>query len=154
MKGNNQILHRLKIASGAIPALTLAVCMIMPLTACTGNKNDNDGDLSRQLYEKSVRLMRLYADSITHAKDSATLLAMMQRYDDSLTTLNYDYPANADLLIDEGENDTIKMLSMRIVHLRDSLLLRMSGELPVDSISAAASDSVDNQTQAGKSAGR
>lgn len=98
--------------------------------------------------------MRLYTDSITHAKDSASLLALMQRYDDSLTKLNYEYPANSDILIDEGENDTIKMLSMRIVHLRDSLLLRMSGKVANDSISTAASDSVGSQTPAGKSAGR
>ncbi|MDE6682981.1 MAG: hypothetical protein K2J87_06100, partial [Muribaculaceae bacterium] len=75
-----------------------------------------------ELYQKSVRLIRLYTDSFENAQDSATLLNLNERFTSSLTALNFKYPSETCLEISEGENDTLTNLTEKIISVRDSLL--------------------------------
>ncbi|MDE7413000.1 MAG: hypothetical protein K2N05_04300 [Muribaculaceae bacterium] len=94
-----------------------------------------------ELYHKSARLLRLYLDSFSLAKDSATLLDLDSRFNHSLTTLNFKFPAETCLEISEGENDTLTNLTERLVALKDSLLFLYAhpvtdeDSIPIDSLS-------------------
>lgn len=102
--------------------LCIAVMMILAAGGC-GRRADNTARKNaRDLYLKSSKLLRAYADSMEAAKDSATLLALEARLNDSMTRLNFEYPTETDLEISEGENDTLVNLTSRCVLLRDSML--------------------------------
>lgn len=113
--------------------IVLFVALLL-LTGCTGGNINSRDPQARQLYDKSVRLTREYIDSLHHAKDSAAIFRINREYDKAITNLNYDYPAETDFQISEGENDTLTSLNERYVHLRDSLLYRLAHPLPRDTV--------------------
>ena len=67
-----------------------------------------------------------------YATDSSTLLSLCERYDDTITRLNYEYKAGADYEMSEGENDTLTNLTFRFISLRDSLLQRYANPAKID----------------------
>ena len=60
------------------------------------------------------------------AKDSATVLRLMQDFDDRMTKLNYKYPADVFLYTNESHDEALTNVTLRIVELRDSVLLSLS----------------------------
>lgn len=100
----------------------LLAVLIMPVLSCEKKKSHSLRDDARALYEQSISIVRKYTDSISAAKDSASLLSLFSRYDDAVTRLNYSCPAGAAYEITEGENDTLTNLSLRLISLKDSLL--------------------------------
>lgn len=93
-----------------------------------------------ELYNKSIKLMHLYADSIENAPDSASLLELQERLTNALTALNFKYPSETCLEISEGENDTLTNLTERIVYLKDSLLYRYAH--PIEEVDSLLTDSI------------
>lgn len=102
--------------------LVLVAVLACSIVSCEKRKTHTLRDDARSLYNNSLVIISKYADSISHAKDSATLISIMQRFDESLTELNYSYAAGADYEISEGENDTLTNMSLKIIVMRDSLL--------------------------------
>lgn len=111
----------------------IAICGgVMPsLFGCSGRNDNKRGADARVLYEKSLRLIKIYSDSLAVAKDSASVERLFKAYDDAVTRLNFDYPADTGLEISEGENDTLTNLTLRFVELRDSLLYRFAHPLVI-----------------------
>ncbi len=127
--------------------LTLTACLILICAAaqgCRNNKKLPDRTPARELYTKSVKLLRLYTDSTLVSRDSATLNGLTERFDKRLTQLNYAYPAETALLFTEGENDTIAKLTAKYVIVRDSLLYRFAH--PIARPDTSAQDSLASDT--------
>ncbi|MDE6338929.1 MAG: hypothetical protein K2K97_03970 [Muribaculaceae bacterium] len=114
--------------------------------SCSKKKINNLRNEARELYLKSVVLNSKYIDSICNAPDSSSLLDLIDHYDHAITALNYSYPAGADYELAEGENDTLKNLSNRIISLRDSLLKSYAERLTPDSLGYEQLDSLNVQT--------
>ncbi len=72
---------------------------------------------ARDLFLKSSGIAKAYLDSMAYATDSSTLLSLCERYDDTITRLNYEYKAGADF---------------RFISLRDSLLQRYANPAKID----------------------
>ncbi len=87
---------------------------------------------ARDLFLKSSGIAKAYLDSMAYATDSSTLLSLCERYDDTITRLNYEYKAGADYEMSEGENDTLTNLTFRFISLRDSLLQRYANPTKID----------------------
>lgn len=119
--------------------------MTVTAGSCRNNSDNGQGDKARSLYEHSVRLIMKYTDSLDMAKDSASILRIDKNYDEALTKLNYDYPADTDLLISEGENDTLTNLTLKYVSLRDSLLYRLAHPLVLRPDSLATDSAINRQ---------
>lgn len=117
-------------------------CVVV--SSCEKKKVNTMREPARELYLKSVAMSTKYINSISDAKDSTTLLALFERYDNDITNLNYSYPAGADYELAEGENDTLKNLSARIIHLRDSLLYAYAHPLPADTLTTQHPDSIQS----------
>ncbi len=108
------------------------------LTGCGHSRENAVADESRVLYEESVRLTRLYTDSIRAARDSAAVNRLDEDYEKRLTDINMRHPVDTDLAVSEGENDTLIRMNVRYVFLRDSLLEAFShnAHLAVDTVEA------------------
>lgn len=125
---------------GCARTVFAALCgaALLPLAACTQKAENVNRQNARDLYEKSLDITRLYLDSMKNAKDSAHAEGLALRFDEILTKINYSYPADTDLELSEGENDTLANLNRRLIMLKDSLLLKFSGrdkEVTPDSLS-------------------
>lgn len=131
---------RISRLSGILVMMSILVCVLA--SSCEKKNVNTMREPARELYLKSVALSSNYIDSISHAKDSTALLGLVDRYDNAVTNLNYSYPAGADYELAEGENDTLKNLSTRIIFLRDSLLYAYAHPLPADTLTIAPLDSI------------
>lgn len=124
----------------------IIISIAMISTGCIKKADHTLRKEARDLYLKSLALNTKYIDSISRCRDTATLLGIAERYDHALTALNYKYPAGTDYEVSEGENDTLKNLTMKFITVRDSLLMMFSKQMvAADSL---ATDSV-KQAQAG-----
>lgn len=130
---------RKPIFSILLPALAIAVA------GCRNQGDNVQGEQARALYERSVRIIVKYTDSLAQAHDSATILRMDKNYDEELTKLNYDYPSDTDLAISEGENDTLANLTLKYVSLRDSLLYRLAHPLVLRNDSLPSDTAINRQ---------
>ena len=102
--------------------------------SCNGTTDDSRAQAAKSLYNRSVSLTLAYTDSMAAAKDSASILRMSKEFDDSLTRLNFNFPADTDLDMSEGQNDTLIRLNRRYVQTRDSMLYHFSHHPANDSI--------------------
>lgn len=103
-------------------AVAVSAVIMTGVGACGISSEDTPAKLARELYEKTLKLNATYTDSMRVAKDSATVLRLSKDYETALTNLNFEYPADTDLEMSEGENDTLVNINLRYVALRDSLL--------------------------------
>lgn len=120
--------------------MSILACVF--ISSCEKKKVNTMREPARELYLKSVALADKYIDSIRNAKDTLSLTGLVDRYDNAITNLNYSYPAGADYELAEGENDTLKNLSARIIFLRDSLLHTYAHRLPTDSVPLPTPDPI------------
>ena len=112
----------------------LIMAIVFSLTSC---RKDNSQDIrveSRELYTRSLTLLKHYTDSLKQARDSATVLRLDKALDNDITKVTAEYSPEAALKISEGENDTLTMMTMKFINLRDTLLRKLSKTHPTDSI--------------------
>lgn len=114
-----------KHLSGMRHLLWIAVLPAL-VTGCVKKSNDNNATAASQLMKESIDLACTYRDSVKLAKDSATVLRLMQDFDDRMTKLNYKYPADVFLYTNESHDEALTNVTLRIVELRDSVLLSLS----------------------------
>lgn len=123
----------MKRLAGAILITTLLI-----LAACSSNNDEKGDEEARSLYTGTCRLAKIYTDSIRRAPDSTKAIALMERFDERLTELNFNHAPDTDLRLSEGENDTLALLLRR---------LRASYEARLDSLAhKKAADHPENST--------
>lgn len=106
-------------------------------TASCGNHTESSAKSdSRMLYERSVQTYRNYTDSMAAAADSLDVSRLDDAFESALSQLNFQYPAETDFEITEGENDTLIMMSKRYIFVRDSVLSHFAehAHLAVDTV--------------------
>lgn len=120
--------------------MTAFLLAMLPLAGCTQKQSNGNADKSQELMQQSIAIASQYRDSVKLARDSATVLRLMDDLDDALTKLNYRYPADIYISSSESQNDVLARVVMRTVELRDSILYRLAH--PKTASGTAATDSV------------
>lgn len=110
-----------------LPAL--AVAATVAFCGCARKAENSERAEARVLYEESLALIDRYTDSVSAAKDSATLNGLMARYQEEIGDLNFRHAPEASYSISEGENDTLSSRTLRLVNIADSLLYRFAHPL-------------------------
>lgn len=106
---------------------------------CSKEKKAKDRSQADDMYRKICRLTEEYTDRLESAPDSADWASLCSEYEERLDKISFSYPPDTDLLLTEGQNDTIHSLMREYVKARES---RIHGILhPVEeSDSTAVSD--------------
>lgn len=112
--------------------------------ACARKQDSTKADKTHELMRESLTLACQYRDSIKLARDSASVLRLMDGLDDALTKLNYRYPADIYINSSENQNDNLARVIIRTVELRDSILYRLAH--PVVASDTVATDSLPPKT--------
>lgn len=122
---------------------------------CGSEKKGKDRSEATDMFERICEVTQDYTEKLEDAPDSAAWSATCKEYEDSLGKINFSYPPDTDLLLTEGQNDTIETLMREYVKIRqqriqdilypeaeaDTLAL---DSLEMDSIQADASRSRGN----------
>lgn len=94
------------------------------LTACGGatEEQQDTTDDSDRLYHASLSLIAAYTDSLRNAPDSTAVNEKFQRFQQELDSLNRAVVPDTDLLLTEGENDTLYMRITALVEIYNNRL--------------------------------
>lgn len=101
------------------------------------HKEDPSKDFeSRDLFEKSVVLIKRTTANIEIAQDSIKVDSLLKLFEKQITDLNFSYPPETDLQLTEEDNDSLFGLLNNMQKIREQRLLDLHLQsLPSDSIS-------------------
>lgn len=120
--------------------IVLAAVMSLAAVGCGNGKKVKDRTEAHELFDAVTTLTKSYTSKIAAASDSAVWATLCEEYEDSLDKVNFSFPPDTDLMLTEGQNDTITTLIATYVRVRDerihSLLhpVEPSDSTPTDSI--------------------
>ncbi|MDE5996811.1 MAG: hypothetical protein K2G77_01215 [Muribaculaceae bacterium] len=86
---------------------------------CKPEKNIKDRSEATEMYGKICKLTKEYAESLTNAPDSSAWALLCNEFEEKLDKISFSYPPDTDLLLTEGQNDTIHLLMLDYIKARD-----------------------------------
>ena len=112
--------------------LLFPIALILLMTSCAGNQEENRQDESQLLFQNSVDLISKFSENIKMAGDSLLVDSLKTEFDKQLADLNFNFPPNTDLKLTEQDNDSIYTLinnfrnesEKRLVELHEEYLLK------------------------------
>lgn len=108
----------------------LAVC----LAGCGPRARVKDRSEALSLFNEVTSLTERYTAKIAVAPDSASWAQLSAEYEDSLDKVNFTFSPDTDLLLTEGQNDTIVTLMSEYVRVRDERIHRLLQRAPADTV--------------------
>lgn len=124
--------------------ILLLSAFLAAMGGCGRADKEKDRTAASSLFMHTVKLADRYAVKIGNAPDSARLAELSREFEDSLEHLNFSYPPDTDLLLTEGQNDTIYRCVQKIVEARKRRLGQLQphpeplDSLPNDSVVSAS----------------
>lgn len=100
--------------------LTLGSIAAFSLMSCRQDVKVKDRRDAHRLYERIVDLTEHYSRKVAQASDSVSWAAICNAYEDSLGKISFSFPPDTDLLLTEGQNDTIHSLMKEYAIARDA----------------------------------
>ena len=91
----------------AIYVAALGFGSLLPFSSCGNVKTDNGEAMADQLFEKSANVIKGYTDSLANVADSATLRRLKDGFNEKMSKINFQFPADTDLKLSEEENDSL-----------------------------------------------
>lgn len=115
--------------------------------SCSSGMETTHARSATELYNNSVKLIKNYTDSLLLARDSVRVNTLADNLNEELTTLNFKYSPNSDILLSEGENDTLAYMVEKFVKLKNEQLYGFAHPIVrSDSLSSDTLDTVDHPT--------
>lgn len=113
----------------------MATMLAIGAIGCSGGKQSEDHSVADSLFKAITSLTEEYTSKITTATDSAQWAAITNEYEDKLEKINFKLPADTDLMLTEGQNDTIFQLTEAYIAARDARITAILHPVaPVDSV--------------------
>ncbi len=111
------------------------------IAGCTKENKHKDRSDAKEMYERICELTKEYTMKLAESPDSLSWADACTEFEDKLDKINFSYPPDTDLLLTEGQNDTIHSLMVEYVKTRDERIHNiLYPKIEVDSI--GDSDSV------------
>jgi lipoprotein len=101
---------------------------------CAKSKEEDKRPDARSLYYHSAMLIRGYTDSLIKARDTLELQRLNDNFETAIDKLNFTYPKETDMAINEGENDTLTLLTDRYIRVRGAMWRKLKS-VSTDSVS-------------------
>ena len=86
---------------------------------CTKEKKYKDRSDANDMFGRICKLTKDYTVKLTESQDSSTWATTCIEFEDKLEKINFSYPPDTDLLLTEGQNDTIHALMLEYITARD-----------------------------------
>ncbi|MDE6650686.1 MAG: hypothetical protein K2K45_12230 [Muribaculaceae bacterium] len=90
------------------------------LAGCTSEKQMKDRSDADDMFRRISALVENYTDKVSAAGDSAAWVQACVEFEDSLDRISFSYPPDTDMLLTEGQNDTVFALMQEYIKARDT----------------------------------
>lgn len=114
---------QMKLTREIIPAI-LILCAAA--ASCTHDNTSQRDPYAIRLYEQSRQLLLQYTDSFQSARDTAAIARIEKSYHDKLLKINFSVPPDTDIRMSEGENDTLYMLTKKMLVVKEKRLKKLT----------------------------
>ncbi len=115
--------------------MAVSMAVLNGIISCGAEKKVKDRSAARKMFAEITSLTKSYTSRLEDAADSATWAKLCDEYEDSLVKINFSYPPDTDLLLSEGQNDTIARLTRDYVRVRDTRIhVILYPVMPADTI--------------------
>lgn len=94
--------------------------LLLCFSACSREKSTKDRSQADEMFARICRLTKEYTERLDAAPDSADWASMCSEFEEKLDKISFSYPPDTDLLLTEGQNDTIHSLIQDYVKVRES----------------------------------
>lgn len=88
----------------------LPVVLLLCFAGCRQNSENSERVMAHNLYREISSTLKRATHSMKNANDSTTVDSLYVECQEKIDRIYLSYPADADLLISEGENDTLGRL--------------------------------------------
>ena len=88
--------------------------------ACKEEKKSRDRTDADDLFKRICKLTKEYTDKLNDVPDSSLWVATCSEFEEKLEKISFSYPPDTDLLLTEGQNDTIHALLVEYTKVRDT----------------------------------
>lgn len=102
--------------------ITVIISVILSLfivSGCTQEKKYKDRSEADEMFNRICKLTIDYTEKLTDSPDSAEWAKSCKEFEEKLDKISFSYPPDTDLLLTEGQNDTIHSLMLEYVKARD-----------------------------------
>lgn len=125
--------------------MAVAVAACCALSGCKNESKKKDRSEANDMFQRITALASHFSVKIEHAPDSAAWAELSRQFEDSLDRISLSYPPDTDLLLTEGQNDTIHTMLQEFISMKN----RRIDEIlhPVVETDSVASDSLADVSQ-------
>lgn len=110
--------------------LFLFAFIFILIPACRKEVNNDTNNIdSENLYFESKQLIIQFADSFLKAENLRQLDSLANCFEESLLKINNKYPPETDMGISEGENDTLFLLTKKLLLIKEKRHKELSANL-------------------------
>ena len=118
-------------------ALPITALALMLCAACTSSSEGNDTIMEADaIYNEQKQLLKAYADSFRRLPDSASSERLMSDLEEKLYQVTRKYSSYATASLDGDQNDTLYMLTRRLVEASRPKAAPDSSAHAADSVTA------------------
>lgn len=122
------------------PVFAIMAAVSVFLAGCAKENSKQDRSDATDMFGRICRLTKEYTEKLEAAPDSADWAAVCSEYEEKLDKISFSYAPDTDLLLTEGQNDTIHFLMQEYVRIRDQRIHGLLHPEPeVDSLASADS---------------
>lgn len=118
--------------------LLLPIAILMVLTyGCSKSNEQSSSDDASRMYNELKKLVISSTDSLKSASDSTSVATAVENYEKLLTKIIMHYPAQTDMRLSQGQQDTLAQLTEKFVSLhreKNHRLTLSTDTLPSDTI--------------------
>lgn len=116
-------------------------CLILIFVCgCRTESKKIDRSDASEMFARISHLTETYSKKLTSVSDSTSWANVCKEYEDSLDKINFSFPPDTDLLMTEGQNDSIHKLMEEYVRIREEKIFDIlhpyvpADTIPVDSV--------------------
>ena len=135
-----------------LTAVMAATCLLS--AGCKGEGKADDRTQAEEMYARICELTKTYTSRLETAPDSTDWAAECSEFEEKLDKISFSYPPDTDLLLTEGQNDTIYVLMQEYAKVRNR---RVRGlrypDAEADTLAVADSVSEAGAADVGESTG-
>ena len=89
------------------------------IVGCSKEKKYVDRSDAKKMFERICKLTSDYTEILANSADSSGWAKAASEYEEKLDKINFSFPPDTDLLLTEGQNDTIHSLMLAYIKARD-----------------------------------
>ncbi len=100
--------------------LVIITAVFFCCVGCSQEKSNKDRGQASDMFARICSLTKEYTTLLSQASDSLSWAETCSDFEEKLDKISFSYPPDTDILLTEGQNDTIYSLMQEYIKIREA----------------------------------